>query len=1102
MRTSRLREALIISLLACQSFGQILTRDSLALVDFHDKTFGNDWLNNFGWLKEPASRWIGVGLDPGGQVISLRLPGNGLKGYVPSSIKDLPSLHVLDLSNNQLESIPDAFKDFHISVVDVSHNKLSALPDFSTITRTFQLFVNNNKLDFEDLEPNAGLNGLVYYRQDSIGVSIIKVVDTGDSHSFSIITLGEFNYYQWYRNGVKLEDKTSPQLTFDSISFNDLGHYYCEVSNDLLPNLILTSKQNHLVAITKLNIIIHNVNSVPIPAKIYFYENHNGKLKLSNELSAVNGIINDLPFNMGEYVMKIKPENSEYPPVYFESGSHHWQDVLPVRIDGNQSELDMQVQKVDRISGSSSISGNLIGKELERDQVDIYLYEVTGGQKILRDFTFPDASLNFEFSSLPASSYKIEIDIPGVSFVNDKDNVIIVEDNANFNFTLSIEEGNDILLKDQSVARNWNEALLDAIRNDFARPTIHARNLFHISAAMYDAWAAFDSVALPYLLGNYVHGFSCGFEDVQPSNDVKADREKAISYAAFRLLNHRFQYSPAATESLAMFERLMMEMGYNPSYTSDDYSSGDAAALGNYIAQCYLDYGLQDGSNEANQYVNTAYSPVNTPLIPLLPGNPDLDNPNRWQPLTLEVFIDQAGNQIPRNTPEFLSAEWGIVSPFSLTEDNINIYERDGFEYWVYHDPGKPPYLDLSGNGDLEDEYKWGFSLVSIWSAHLDPDDGVMIDISPASIGNNPDLPTSFEEYDRFYKLFEGGDQSMGYTVNIKTGQPYSPQIVPMGDYTRVLAEFWADGPDSETPPGHWFTILNYVNDHPLFEKKYKGAGPVLDNLEWDVKTYFTLSGAMHDAAVCAWGIKGWYDYIRPISAIRSMADRGQSSDSNLPGFDPDGITLVPGYIEIVQNGDPLSGSENENVDKIKLYAWRGHDYIENPVNFKAGVGWILAENWWPYQRPSFVTPPFAGYISGHSTFSRAAAELLALLTGDEYFPGGLGEFVAQKDKFLVFEDGPSVDVILQWATYRDASDQTSLSRIWGGIHPPADDIPGRIIGEKIGIDAFNFAENYFLGTPTTNSPIVVGENPVEVYPNPINNEMLNTFSKKFLSED
>jgi len=56
------------------------------------------------------------------------------------------------------------------------------------------------------------------------------------------------------------------------------------------------------------------------------------------------------------------------------------------------------------------------------------------------------------------------------------------------------------------------------------------------------------------------------------------------------------------------------------------------------------------------------------------------------------------------------------------------------------------------------------------------------------------------------------------------------------------------------------------------------------------------------------------------------------------------------------------------------------------------------------------------------------------------------------------------VDVVLQWATYQDASDQTSLSRIWGGIHPPADDIPGRLIGDMVGPEAFEFAVQYFTG--------------------------------------
>ncbi|MEO0404361.1 MAG: vanadium-dependent haloperoxidase, partial [Bacteroidota bacterium] len=278
----------------------------------------------------------------------------------------------------------------------------------------------------------------------------------------------------------------------------------------------------------------------------------------------------------------------------------------------------------------------------------------------------------------------------------------------------------------------------------------------------------------------------------------------------------------------------------------------------------------------------------------------------------------------------------------------------------------------------------------------------------------------------------------------------------------RILAEFWADGPDSETPPGHWFTIVNYVNDHPDLEKRWNGQGEILSDLEWDVKTYFTLGGTMHDAAVAAWSVKGYYDYIRPVSAIRYMAERGQSSDPLLPNYDPAGFPLVPGYIEQVQPGEELAGTGDENVGEIKILAWRGPEYIFNDAIDEAGVGWILAKDWWPYQRPSFVTPPFAGYVSGHSTYSRAAAECLTRITGDPYFPGGIGIFEAPQNEFLVFEDGPSIDIELQWATYRDASDQCSLSRIWGGIHPPADDVPGRQMGLYIGDKAFQKALTYF----------------------------------------
>ncbi|TRX60174.1 T9SS type A sorting domain-containing protein [Fulvivirga sp. M361] len=636
-----------------------------------------------------------------------------------------------------------------------------------------------------------------------------------------------------------------------------------------------------------------------------------------------------------------------------------------------------------------------------------------------------------------------------------------------------------------TVARMWNEVLLEGIRNDFARPTVHARNLFHISAAMYDCWSVYDPGSVNFFLGRSIGGFKIDFDGVSlPSNIAEAQKE-ALSYASYRLITHRFKNSPGSVETNTLANDLMITLGYNINEESQDYTSGSPAALGNYLAAKIIEFGLQDGSNEVDEYENLFYEPANVPMVVAKPGSQNITDPNRWQPLAFDVFIDQAGNEIPGEIPEFLSPEWGNTVPFSLTEEDAITYDKDGVEYKVYHDPGAPAYINPANNA-ASDDYKWGFNLVSIWSSHLDPSDGIMWDISPGGIGNLniSDFPTTIAGLKAFYNQIEGGDPGSGYTINPKTGQPYPEQLVSRGDYGRVLAEFWADGPDSETPPGHWFTILNYVNDHPELVKKFKGQGDVMDDLEWDVKSYFMLGGAMHDAAISAWGIKGYYDYIRPISAIRYMADKGQASDPAKMNYNEAGVPLVEGYIELVEEGDPLAGSMNENVGKIKLLAWKGPDFIVDPKVDEAGVGWILAENWWPYQRPTFVTPPFAGYVSGHSTYSRAAAEVLSLFTGDEYFPGGVGEFIAAKNEFLVFEEGPSEDIILQWAKYYDASDQCSLSRIWGGIHPPVDDIPGRLIGEKVGKNAFEYGEKFFDGTIVSIERDLEGA--FSLYPNPV----------------
>ena len=601
-----------------------------------------------------------------------------------------------------------------------------------------------------------------------------------------------------------------------------------------------------------------------------------------------------------------------------------------------------------------------------------------------------------------------------------------------------------------SIARKWCDLTIESIRSDFARPPVHARTLHHISAAMYDAWASYEDLAVGFIVdGDYI------------ASDPQAAKEEAISYAAYRLLRARFATAPGAAELFPLYDTLMGELGYD---TNNSGTVGDSpAALGNRIAASYLFYGFNDGSNEFFDFENVFYEPVNEPLVVALPGNATLTDPVRWQPLTLDFFIDQSGNVVPGATPPFLAAEWGLVKGFSIVEDDITVFERDGAFWPVAHDPGPPALFGTATNG----EYKRGFEHVAIWSSHLDPTDGVMIDISPNAVGNAT-LPASPAEWETFYNVLDGGDSGLGYAVNPVTGQPYPQQIVPRGDYTRVLAEFWADGPDSELPPGHWFEILHSVNDALSdADLRIGGEGDPVDRLEWDIKAYFSLGGCMHDAAIAAWGIKGYYDYPRPVSIIRWLAENGQCTDPLRPNYNESGIDLEPGQIELITSVSSAPGERHAhlagNIDEIAVYAWRGPDFISDPATDTAGVGWVLARAWMPYQRPTFVTPNFAGYVSGHSCFSRAAAVLLHQLTGSPYFPGGLGEFVLPADDYLVFEDGPTVDITLQWVSYYDASDQCSLSRIWGGIHPRVDDIPGREVGAIIGPRAWAKATSYWL---------------------------------------
>jgi hypothetical protein len=575
---------------------------------------------------------------------------------------------------------------------------------------------------------------------------------------------------------------------------------------------------------------------------------------------------------------------------------------------------------------------------------------------------------------------------------------------------------------DKSMARRWNEATLNAIRRSVPRPTVHARNLFHVSVAMYDAWAAYDDVAKGYV-----------YTDKHTADDLDAARDEAISYAAYRVAQHRYATEVQGPLNTVCFDAFMAKLGLDP---ADNTLEGDSPrAVGNRIGKAVVDAFRNDGANEANDYKDTTgYEFVNDALVVDQPGT-TLAVPEKWQPLNLAVAETQNGLVAEAGLQGYIGPHWKEVTPFALERPAPGAPYFDLDEYWpVFDDSIVPDVVEL-----IEKQ------------AQLDHTNGKTIDISPGKYGNNPIASN-------------GGT---GHPVNPATGAAYAPNVVPLGDFGRVMAEFWADGPKSETPPGHWNTLANKIADAPAFERRVHGEGEPLSALEWDVKAYFTVNGATHDAAIVAWEQKRISNGARPISLIRHMAGLGQSSDPEGPMYHAMGLPLIPGLIELITEESAAPGERHAHlasyVGQIAILAWptepgdRANEYAE--------IQWIRGEDWIPYQRRTFVTPAFPGFTSGHSTFSRSAAKALDLFTGSPYFPGGLMEFTAKKDEYLVFENGPSVDVRLQWATYYDAADQAGQSRIWGGIHITADDFGGRMSGEEIGESAYEKARKYFEGT-------------------------------------
>jgi hypothetical protein len=224
-------------------------------------------------------------------------------------------------------------------------------------------------------------------------------------------------------------------------------------------------------------------------------------------------------------------------------------------------------------------------------------------------------------------------------------------------------------------------------------------------------------------------------------------------------------------------------------------------------------------------------------------------------------------------------------------------------------------------------------------------------------------------------------------------------------DEQKTIAYYWADGPGSELPPGHWAMVAQAASR----------AGGL--SLDVNAKGFFALGNALLDASIATWNTKVVQDTVRPIT-----------------------------YIRWLYKGKKVKG-------------WAG---LGSKMADEDGSAWI------PYQEASVVSPPFGEYTSGHSAFSGAAQRVFNLVAGSDDFKLPLSVTVAKGRSTIEPGLVPAKNLTLTFKSFTDAANSAGMSRRYGGIHFEQGDLNGRTLGAQIGSQAWAKAQAYFNGTAAT----------------------------------
>ncbi|MDN4164231.1 T9SS type A sorting domain-containing protein [Cytophagales bacterium LB-30] len=423
-----------------------LVRDSLALLALYNATDGPNWTNSWN-INQNLNTWAGVTIN-NNRVTALSLVNRNLVGKVPGDLTDIRNITSVNLSENQLDSIPD----------------------FSGIPTLASLNVSSNRLEYDDIVPNLGVSSFLFDNQAKFGEAATFVESVGRNITLSVSTPDLGNQYQWYGpDNVAINGATNSSYTIQSMNYAKMGDYYCLVTQpqvrDINATFALSSENQTALAKANISGLAKDLNgNLTEAGEVYLFRVQTGKydtISFNTDPYVIlesdgNYLMPDVI--LGDYVILVNPDEATYPeliPSYFK-GTIDWEEANTFQHRYDSTGVDITVQGTPAPpQGNSELSGFFEedipdGRLLARSRLSgsgVSVRKDVGQNRgrwanfELAGYVKTDENGEFVFPNLEPGNYLIKFEYPGVPMDQTSDIAFTVEEYTEIELGATVIDG-------------------------------------------------------------------------------------------------------------------------------------------------------------------------------------------------------------------------------------------------------------------------------------------------------------------------------------------------------------------------------------------------------------------------------------------------------------------------------------------------------------------------------------------------------------------------------------------------------------------------------------------------------------------------------------